>query len=92
MSIVAQSDGFYGYVSSSNPDLCANGRKIVLYKQLGSTQSPKTDQKIGSDTASANGTQYMWSTGNTGSTKGSFYAKAARVTGCKSATSPTITQ
>lgn len=88
--IKAESGGFFGYVKSSNPDLCANGRKVKLFQQLGSSPDPKNDQKIGSDIAQPNGNKYMWSTGNTGSHKGNFYAKAGKVSGCKGAISKTI--
>jgi hypothetical protein len=88
--IKAESGGFFGYVKSSDPDTCANERKVTLFEQLGSTQDPSTDTKIGSDTASPNGTKYMWSTGNTGTHSGNFYARASKIPGCKAATSKTI--
>jgi hypothetical protein len=47
---------------------------VIPLKQLGSTQSPHTDRKIGTDIAQANGDGYMWPTGNTGHMKGKFYA------------------
>ena len=56
VSIIPESDGFYVYVSSPHTTQCANGRKVVLLKQLGTTQSPHTDQKIGFDTASPTAT------------------------------------
>jgi len=88
--IKAESGGFYGYVKSSDPDTCANDRKVTLFEQLGSTQDPRSDRKVGSDTASPNGTKYMWSTGNTGDRSGDFYARASKIPGCKAATSKTI--
>jgi hypothetical protein len=88
VSIMGTNGDYYGYVESKKPE-CENDRKVVVYKQLGSTQSPKTDQKIGSDTAD-NG---EWSIGNSGYKTGKFYAKAAKVPGfCKVAFSPTITR
>jgi hypothetical protein len=77
---------FYGKVKSSNPD-CVSGRKVVVFKQLGATQDRSVDQKIASDTADAAGN---WSVGNTGQKSGHFYAKAAKTSECKAATSPTI--
>jgi hypothetical protein len=88
--IKAESGGFFGYVKSPDPDTCANNRKVTLFEQLGSTQDPSTDTKVGSDIAEPNGTKYMWSTGNTGSHSGNFYARAGKVPGCKAATSKTI--
>jgi hypothetical protein len=90
VTIQAESGGFFGFVKSSNPDKCANGRKVKLYKQLGSEQDPHNDQKVGSDIAQPNGDGYMWSTGNTGSHGGKFYARAGRIKGCKADNSPTI--
>jgi hypothetical protein len=93
VSIKGQNGDYYGYVKSSDPANCAEGRKVTVFKQLGSVQDPHSDQKIGSDTASINGTKYMWSIGNSGYKTGDFYAKAAKVPGyCKAATSATISR
>ncbi len=93
VSIKGQNGDYYGYVKSSDPADCAEGRTVTVFKQLGSAQDPKSDQKIGSDTASINGTKYMWSIGNSGYKTGDFYAKAAKVPGfCKAATSKTISR
>ena len=54
---MGQNGDYYGYVKSSDPADCESGRKVTVYKQLGSVQDPKTDQKIGSDTAELNGTE-----------------------------------
>ena len=91
VSILGTNGDYYGYVHSSDPTHCENGRKVVVYKQLGATQSPHTDQKIGTDIAEPNGPDAMWSIGNSGYKHGSFYAKAAKVPGfCRATTSPTI--
>ena len=93
VSIMGTNGDYYGYVHSSDATHCENNRKVVVYKQLGATQAPKTDQKIGSDIAAPNGPDAMWSIGNSGYKSGKFYAKAAKVPGyCKAATSPTITR
>ena len=93
VSIKGENGDYYGYVKSSDADNCANERKVTVFKQLGSVQDPRNDQKIGSDTASPNGTKYMWSIGNSGFKNGEFYAKAAKVPGlCKAATSKTISR
>jgi hypothetical protein len=93
VSITGDNGDYYGYVHSSDPTHCENGRKVVVYKQLGSAQSPKTDQKIGTDTAEPNGPDAMWSIGNSGFKTGKFYAKAAKVPGyCRAAFSPTISR
>jgi hypothetical protein len=93
VSIMGTNGDYYGYVHSSDATNCESGRKVVVYKQLGTVQSPKTDQKIGTDTAQPNGPDAMWSIGNSGYKTGKFYAKAAKVPGfCKVALSPTITR
>ncbi len=89
VKIKEQSDGFYGYVKSDKTK-CANGREVILFKQKGGTPDPSRDKEIGSDIAQANGTKYMWSTGNTGSTKGTFYAYAPKIKGCKAGISKSI--
>jgi ABC-type glycerol-3-phosphate transport system substrate-binding protein len=93
VSILGTNGDYYGYVHSSDATNCEANRKVVVYKQLGSAQSPKTDQKIGTDTAEPNGPDAMWSIGNSGFKTGKFYAKAAKVPGfCKATTSATITR
>ena len=93
VSILGTNGDYYGYVHSSDATHCENNRKVVVYKQLGSVQSPKTDQKIGTDIAEPNGPDAMWSIGNSGFKTGKFYAKATKVPGfCKATTSATITR
>jgi hypothetical protein len=89
VKIKAESGGFFGYVKSSDPQTCAADRKVTLFKQKGKHQKPKKDVKIGTDLAQANGDKYMWSTGNTGSHKGHYYAKAGKIPGCKAGYSKT---
>ena len=93
VSITGDNGDYYGYVHSSDPTHCESDRKVKVFKQLGSVQDPKTDQKIGTDTAEPNGPDAMWSIGNSGYKTGKFYAKAAKVPGyCKATTSPTISR
>jgi len=89
VSIKGEGGDYYGYVKSSDSD-CANGRKVKVFKQLGSDQNPKSDLKIGTDTAQPNGTKYMWAIGNSGYKHGKFYAKVGKTSECKGATSKTI--
>jgi hypothetical protein len=88
VTIKAQSSGFFGYVSSPKASKCANGRKVTLYRQKGSKQKPATDRKVGSDTAQANGSRYMWSINTDQS--GKFYARVVAKAGCKAASSKTV--
>lgn len=87
VTIRAQSGGFYGFVRSTEPSTCVTDRVVVLYKQLGATQSPSTDTRISSDTAGADG---RWDTGNTGTRKGRFYARVGRTPDCQADRSRTI--
>lgn len=90
VKIKAESDGFFGYVKSSDPNHCANNRKVVVYKQKGEAPDRSVDQKIGSDLAQPNGDKYMWSTGNTGKPHGDYYAFAKSTSKCKPDYSKTI--
>ena len=93
VNIKGHDGDYYGYVKSSDSGNCASDREVKVFKQTGSDQDPKHDQKIGTDTAQANGDGYMWSIGNSGYKSGKFYAKATKVPGfCKAVTSPTITR
>ena len=77
---------YYGKVKSSEGDCVAN-RTVVVYKELSSTPSPSTDQKIGTDTTESDGS---WSIGNSGFKHGSFYAKVKSTTDCSGAQSKVI--
>ena len=89
VTIKVEGTDFSGLVKSPRPRRCADGRKVVLFRQTGSEQQPSTDPVIASDTASLNGDQYEWSTGNTG-VSGRFYARARRTDRCKADSSRTL--
>jgi hypothetical protein len=89
VTIRAEGGDYHGVVRSSRPLRCAKDRRVVLFKQKGDEQSPKTDTKVANDTASLNGDVYEWSTGNTG-VYGKMYARAGRTERCKADSSPTI--
>jgi len=89
VTIRTENGDFWGFVSSPRPLKCAEGRKIVLFKQVGAEQDPRVDQRIADDTASLNGDRYEWSTGNTGKF-GKFYARAGKTDDCKGDTSKTV--
>jgi len=87
--IQAESGGFFGYVKS--PRLaCKNERTVVLYKQLGAKQSPRTDQQVGMDLSQANNEGYEWNMGNPGLHSGRYYARALRTPNCLAANSVTL--
>jgi hypothetical protein len=90
VTIQKESDGFFGYVKSKDGPNCENNRKVILYKQLGSTQDPHNDKKIGTDLAQPNGPHAMWQTGNTGSTHGLHYAHVKRTDFCFADSSPSV--
>ena len=90
VNIKGHEGDYYGYVKSSDEGNCANERKVKVFKQLGSSQNPKHDLKIGTDYAQPNGDRYMWSIGNSGYKHGKFYAKVGKTSFCKGDTSKTI--
>lgn len=81
---------YYGYVKSTDEDNCESGRKVTVFKMLGSSPDRHVDQKIGSDTAQANGPDAMWSIGNSGYKKGKFYARTGKTPYCAGDISPVI--
>ena len=87
--IEAESGGFFGYVKSPKLE-CKAERMVVLYKQLGSKQSPRTDTRVGTDLAQANGNGYQWDMGNPGLHTGRYYARATRTPTCLPANSVTL--
>jgi hypothetical protein len=87
--IEAESGGFFGYVKS--PRLaCKSERKVVLFKQHGSKQDPRHDEKVAMDLAEANGDGYMWNLGNPGLHSGRYYARATHTPKCHAANSVTL--
>lgn len=86
VTIKGTNGDYYGKVKSSY-DYCLADRTVVVYKELGSAPSPKTDQKIGTDTTESDG---AWSIGNSGYKHGSFYAKVKKSSQCGSALSKVI--
>lgn len=90
VNIKGEGGDYYGYVKSSDEDNCADQRKVKVFKQLGPTQDPKHDLKIGTDYAQPNGDKYMWSIGNSGYKHGSFYAKVKKSSECDAALSKVI--
>jgi hypothetical protein len=88
-TIRTENGDFWGFVSSPKPKLCAKDRKVVVFKQKGTEQNPRVDEKIASDTASLVGDRAEWNTGNTG-VFGRFYARVGKTEGCKGDTSKTI--
>jgi hypothetical protein len=87
--IQAESGGFFGSVKSPKLE-CKSERTIVLYKQLGAKQSPRTDQQVGMDLAQANNDGYEWDMGNPGLHSGRYYARAVRTPTCLAANSVTL--
>jgi len=90
VTIRTQNGEFWGYLTSPRPKQCADGRKVTLYKQVGSAQDPSVDQKMASDISSLSGSRYKWSTGTTGLRHGRFYARVTRTPLCKGDTSDTV--
>ena len=87
--IQAESGGFFGYVKS--PKLaCKSNRTVILFRQLGSTQRPASDEQVGMDLAQPNNEGYEWNMGNPGLHTGRYYARAVRTPGCLAANSVTL--
>lgn len=88
VTIKAEGTDLSGTVSSTKPAVCADNRKVIVYKQIGS-RGGGDDKLLASDISEKQGDAYVWSTGNTG-VAGRFYAKVKRTPDCKPDTSPTI--
>ena len=89
VTIKGPNGDFHGKVLSERSK-CEVGRKVIVYKQKGSSQDPSVDKQIGSDTSEKDGDHGVWDIGNSGFKKGKFYAKAKRSTGCAAGFSKTI--
>src|SRR5215213_3229277 len=88
LTIKAEGIDLSGTVESKRLS-CLGNRKVKVYKQVGTEQSPKTDPVVASDTSERQGTIGVWSTGNTGKS-GKFYARTGGTLECTGDTSETI--
>lgn len=88
VTIRADGTDLSGTVRSPRPARCANGRTVLLIRQIGA-RGGGNDKRIASDTASLQGGAYRWSTGNTG-IEGRFYARVKPTAACKGDTSKTV--
>jgi hypothetical protein len=83
-------DHVYGTIQSSSKS-CLGGRTVIVFMQLGSSQSPTTDQKMNTTTSSVQGNKGIWDMGNPGFPKHKlYYAEAKRKIGCKAGFSKTV--
>ena len=83
-------DHVYGTIKSPRSK-CLGGRKLFIYKQKGSSQNPKVDQKAyGPTTSTRQGNKGVWDAGNPGLGHGKFYAEAKKKPGCKAGFSKTV--
>jgi len=92
VTITAESDGFFGFVSSPKPGKCANNRRVVIFKQKGHTQNPSVDTKYMVETADKQGNRFRWDTGTSGNVLGRYYARAAAIPGCRAGSSRSVSQ
>jgi hypothetical protein len=90
VTIKAPGGDVYGYVKSTRPNRCADGRKVKVFRQKGGEQGGGDDIKVGSDTAEPNGDKYQWSIGQPGVSGKKIYARAGKIPGCRADNSRTI--
>jgi hypothetical protein len=90
ITIEGQGGAFFSGEVNSSKRKCANGRKVNLYKQKGSSPDTSKDTKVGSDIAQANNNTYQWATGDDSVHSGKYYARTAKLDGCKTAQSQTL--
>lgn len=87
VTIVVNGGDFSGRVKHKK-ESCEVEREVFVFRQLGNTPDPTTDDEIASDTTDADG---EWNTGNTGANNGQYYAHAPETAECKALTSKTAT-
>ena len=89
ITIKGPNGDFHGRIISTNAD-CLGERRVAVFEQLGETQDPPNDDRIGTDTSEQQGDHGEWSVGNTGERDGFFYARVARTPECRGDRSKTI--
>ena len=83
----------WGIVESERPLKCARGREVVVFRQRGSEQDPKTDLEVAHDTASLRliGDHYKWNLILSGPPyDGPHYARVKKTESCRADTSRTF--
>jgi hypothetical protein len=90
VSIKGQNGDYSGTIYSPRLHKCADQRTITVYRQIGPAQDPSVDVEIGSDTSELHGHHGEWSIGNSGFRSGTFYARAAKMPGCRAGSSRSI--
>jgi hypothetical protein len=80
----------WGIVESERPLRCARGREVVVYRQRGSEQDPKTDLEVAHDIASVRliGDSYKWRLTLHGD-DAPHYARVKRTESCRADASRT---
>lgn len=81
VTIKGSNGDYHGKVKSADP-ACEDGRKVTVFMLTGNHPNPGVDQKIGSDTAEANGSHAEWSIGNSGYKDGELYARVRKKPEC----------
>ncbi len=90
LTIKGPNGDFQGTIKSKKRK-CMKDREVTVYRQLGNTKSPSTDDAVASDTSSLQGRKGRWETGNTGLRDGKrYYAHTPRIKGCKAAISKSV--
>lgn len=82
-------DHVYGSIFSSSKSCLAN-RKVIVFKQKGSTQNPEVDTNENQTFSFKEGSHGGWDMGNPGFGHGKFYAEATKTKGCKAGFSKTV--
>lgn len=81
--------GVLGEVVSPDSARCADGRRVVVYRQRGEQRDPAGDERVGADTAAAGlGGSFGWTVELDGN--GPYYAQVKPRKGCREALSPVV--
>jgi hypothetical protein len=75
-------EGVFGYLSGAKAS-CLEGRKVVVYEQIGNQRDPGTDHQVGSDRTSLDEGRYRYSV--PADDNGRYYAQAPATNGCAAA-------
>ena len=88
LTIESAPGGVFGLVKTPDPKTCANGRKVVVFQQLGDTPDAG-DPRVGSGRAAETEPgAYQWSVNLKSSA--AFYARTAAKPGCPAAQSDVV--
>jgi hypothetical protein len=90
VTLKAPDGGFKGWVFSTKPGKCADGRTVTLFKEKGKKPNPKRDVNVYQTQAFKQNGKYKWLSTGYDFHRGHFYARVPATPACQADNSKTV--